>query len=101
MSSKILKRYDIRVDNKFIVHVNIPSYTALLKNYDNTSSFYSRDINAKLVDYLLECAGESGNRNSFVIRFDLPENIKSETEAGDIRVKLNIKGKIPLGQKLA
>lgn len=80
----ILKRYDMTVDNKFIVHANIPSYTALFENYDYTSSFYKRDINEKLVDYLLECAEEIGNRNSFVIRFDLPEKEKSETEEGDI-----------------
>ena len=43
-------RYDITVDNKFIVHANIPSYTALFENYDYTSSFYKHDINEKLVD---------------------------------------------------
>jgi len=68
------------VDNKFIVHANIPSHTALFENCDYTSSFYMRDINEKLVDYHLECAGESGNRNAFVNRFDLPENTKSETD---------------------
>lgn len=72
------------VDNKFIVHANIPSYAALFENYDYTSSFYKRDINEKLVDYLLECAGEIGNRNSFVIRFDLPGKEKSEIAEGDI-----------------
>jgi hypothetical protein len=101
MSSKILKRYDITVDNKFIVHANIPSYTALFENDDYKSSFYKRDINEKRVDYLLECAREVGTRIAFVIWFDLPENKKLETEAGDIRVKRNIEGKIPLGQKLA
>ena len=83
-TSDILKRYDMTVDNKFIVHANIPSYAALFENYDYTSSFYKRDINEKLVDYLLECAGEIGNRNSFVIRFDLPGKEKSEREEGDI-----------------
>jgi hypothetical protein len=82
--SDILKRYDMTVDNKFIIHANIPSYAALFEKYDYTSSFYKRDINEKLVDYLLECAGEIGNRNSAVIRFDLPEKEKSETEEGDI-----------------
>ena len=72
------------VDNKFIVHANIPTYTALFENYDYTSSFYKRDINEKLVDYLLECAQEIGHKNEFVIRFDLPKKIKSETEEGDI-----------------
>ncbi len=72
------------VDNKFIVHANIPSYAALFENYDYTSSFYKRDINEKLVDYLLECAGEIGNGNAFVIRFDLPEKEKSENEESDI-----------------
>jgi len=36
------------------------------------------------VDYLLESVEEIGNRNFFVIRFDLPEKEKSETEEGDI-----------------
>lgn len=72
------------VDNKFIVHANIPSYAALFENYDYTSSFYKRDINEKLVDYLLECAKEIGHRNAFVIRFVLPHKEKSETEEGDI-----------------
>jgi hypothetical protein len=30
------------------VHANIPSYAALFKNYDYTSSFYKRDANEKL-----------------------------------------------------
>jgi len=83
-SQDILKRYDMTVDNKFIVHANIPSYTALFENYDHTSSFYKRDINEKLAEYLMECALEIGTRNDFVIRFDLPEEKKSETEEADI-----------------
>ncbi len=77
-NSDILKRYDMTVDHKFIVHANIPSYAALFENYDYTSSFYKHDINEKLVDYLMECAQEIGTRNVFVIRFDLPEREKSD-----------------------
>ena len=80
----ILKRYDMTVDNKFIIHANIPSYAALFENYDYTSSFYKRDLNQKLVEYLAECAHEIGNRNAFVIRFDLPLKEKSEAEENDI-----------------
>lgn len=46
--SDILKRFDMTMDNKFIVHANIPSYAALFENYDYTSSFYKRDVNARL-----------------------------------------------------
>jgi len=83
-NSEILKRYDMTLDNKFIVHANIPSYAALFEDYDYTSSFYKRDLNEKLIDYLLECAREIGNKNAFVLRFDLPENEKMESEEGDI-----------------
>jgi len=30
------------VDNKFIVHANIPSHTALFENYDYSSSFQTQ-----------------------------------------------------------
>ena len=83
-SQDILKRYDMTVDNRFIVHANIPSYAALFENYDYTTSFYKRDVNTKLAEYLTECAWEIGSRNDFVIRFDLPEEEKSETEETDI-----------------
>ena len=82
-TSDILKRYDMTTDNKFIIRANIPSYASLFEDYDYTSSFYKRDLNEKLVDYLLECAQEIGNRNEFVIHFDLPATVKSETEEGD------------------
>ena len=83
-SQDILKRYDLTVDNKFIVHANVPSYAALFENYDYTSSFYKRDVNEKLAEYLILCAQEIGNRNDFVIRFDLPQDEKSEAEEADI-----------------
>jgi len=83
-SQDILKRYDMTVDNRFIVHANIPSYTALFENYDYTSSFYKRDVNEKLAEYLTDCTREIGSRNDVVIRFDLPEEGRSETEEADL-----------------
>jgi len=34
MNSEVLKRYDMTVDNKFIISVSVPDYKALFENYD-------------------------------------------------------------------
>ena len=84
MDPEILKRYDMTVDNKFIVPVNLSDYSALYEQYDYFSSFYKRDLNQKLVEYLFYCARELGSRNDFVIRVDLPVAEKSEPDENDI-----------------
>ena len=84
MDPEILKRYDMSVDNKFIVPVSLPDYSALYEEYDYISSFYKRDLNQKLVKYLLYCAREIGNRNDFILRIDLPIVKKSESDENDI-----------------
>ena len=84
MNSKILDRYDITSDNRFIINVNIPSPDELFEKYDENASFYKKDLNAKLEKYLLDCAEEIGVKNSFIIRIDLPEDQAKETDEGDI-----------------
>lgn len=84
MDPEILKRYDLTVDNKFIVPVSLPDYSALYEKYDYISSFYKRDLNQKLVEYLLYCARELGSRNDFILRIDLPVAQKSEPDETDI-----------------
>jgi len=88
MDAEILKRYDMTVDNKFIVPVSLPDYSALYEKYDSISSFYKRDLNHKLVEYLLYCARELGYRNDYILRFDLPAARKSETAENDIVLSL-------------
>jgi len=39
MNSKILDRYDIASDNRFIIDVNIPSPDELFEKYDENASF--------------------------------------------------------------
>lgn len=84
MDPEILKRYDLTVDNKFIVPVSLPDYSALYEKYDYISSFYKRDLDQKLVEYLLFCARELGRRNDFILRIDLPVAQKSEPDEDDI-----------------
>jgi hypothetical protein len=84
MDPEILKRYDMTVDNKFIVPVSLPDYRALYEKYDYISTFYKRDLNQELVEYLFYCAREIGRRNDFIIRIDLPVAQKSEPDENDI-----------------
>ncbi|CAB1059136.1 hypothetical protein D1BOALGB6SA_3894 [Olavius sp. associated proteobacterium Delta 1] len=84
MDPEILKRYDLTVDNQFIVPVNLPDYSALYEKFDYFSSFYKRDLNQKLVEYLLYCARELGSRNDFILRIDLPVVKKSEPDENDM-----------------
>ena len=84
MNSEVLKRYDMTVDNKFIISVSIPNYKAIFQNYDFTASFYKRDLNENLVAHIFECVEEIGPQNDFLIRFDLPVNQKSASEENDI-----------------
>ena len=84
MTSDILQRYDMTVDNKFIVPAGVPDYKALYEVYDYSSSFYKRDLNEDLVQYFFECAEEIGVNNDFIIRFDIPEDQKSKSEENDI-----------------
>ena len=84
MASDSLQRYDMTVDNKFIVPAGVPDFRALYENYDYASSFYKRDLNEDLVNYFFDCAEEIGIQNEFIIRFDIPENEKSKSEENDI-----------------
>lgn len=40
VGSKIIDRYDITPDNRFIIDVNIPGPDALFEKYDENASFY-------------------------------------------------------------
>jgi hypothetical protein len=72
------------VDNKFIIAVSIPDYKAVFQNFDFTTAFYKRDLNDKLVQHIFECVAEIGVQNDFIIRFDLSQNQRSESEENDI-----------------
>ena len=67
MNSKILDRYDITSDNRFIIDVNIPSPEELFEKYDENASFYKKDLNARFEEYLLACAEEIGLKNKFFL----------------------------------
>jgi len=84
MNSKILDRYDITSDNRFIIDVNIPSPDELFEKYDENASFYKKDLNARFEKCLLECVDEIGLRNNFIIRIGLPEDRAKETDEGHI-----------------
>lgn len=84
MDPEILKRYDMTLDHKFIVPVSLPDYRALYEKYDYISTFYKRDLNQELVEYLFYCAREIGRRNDFIIRIDLPVAQRSEPDENDI-----------------
>ena len=68
MNSKILDRYEITSDNRFIIDVNIPRPDKLFEKYDYKASFYKKDLNARFEEYLLECVGEIWLKNNFIIR---------------------------------
>lgn len=84
MDSKIIDRYDITPDNRFIIDVNIPGPDELFEKYDENASFYKKDLNARFEDYLLACVDEIGLKNNFIIRLGLPEEQAKATDEGDI-----------------
>jgi|GEM_PF-6069830 len=84
MDSKIIDRYDITPDNRFIIDVNIPGPDELFEKYDENASFYKKDLNARFEDYLLACVDEIGLKNNFIIRLGLPEDQAKATDEGDI-----------------
>jgi len=84
MNSKILDRYEITSDNRFIIDVNIPSPDELFEKYDENASFYKKDLNARFEEYLLACVDEIGLRNKFIIRIGLPEDKAKAADEGDI-----------------
>jgi hypothetical protein len=84
MDSKILDRYDITSDNRFIIDVRIPYPDELFEKYDENASFYKKDLNARLEGYLLDCVDEIGLKNKFIIRIGLPEDQANDTDEGDI-----------------
>jgi len=84
MNSKILDRYDITSDNRFIIDVTIPGPDELFEKYDESASFYKKDLNARFEEYLLACAEEIGLKNNFIICIGLPEDQAKETDEGDI-----------------
>ena len=84
MNSKILDRYDITSDNRFIIDVNIPTPDELFEQYDYNASFYKKDLNTRFEEYLLECVNEIGLKNKYIIRIALPEEQVKKTDEGDI-----------------
>jgi hypothetical protein len=84
MNSKILDRYEITSDNRFIIDVNIPGPDELFEKYDENASFYKKDLNTRFENYLLDCADEIGLKNNFIIRIGLPEDQATKTDEGDI-----------------
>lgn len=84
MNSRILDRYDITADNRFIIDVNIPDPDEIFEKYDENASFYKKDLNPRFEDYLLACVDEIGLKNSFILRIGLPEDQAKETDEGDI-----------------
>ena len=84
MNSKILDRYDITSDNRFIIDVTIPEPEELFEKYDESASFYKKDLNARFEEYLLACVDEIGLKNNFIIRIGLPKDMEKGTDEGDI-----------------
>ncbi len=84
MNSKILDRYEITSDNRFIIDVNIPNSGELFETYDKNASFYKKDLNPKFEEYLLDCVHEIGLKNNFIIRICLPEDQAEITDEGEI-----------------
>ncbi len=84
MNSKILDRYEITSDNRFIIDVNIPKPDELFETYDENASFYKKDLNPRFEEYLLDCVHEIGLKNNFIIRIGLPEDQSEKTDEGEI-----------------
>jgi len=84
MDSKIIDRYDITSDNRFIIDVTIPGPHELFEKYDENASFYKKDLNPRFEQYLLDCVQEIGLKNKLSIRIGLPENQVDKTDEGDI-----------------
>jgi len=84
MDSKILDRYDITSDNRFVIDVKIPDPDELFEKYDENASFYKKDLNDRFEEYLLDCVDEIGLKNRFIIRICLPEDQAKETDEGNI-----------------
>jgi len=84
MDSKILDRYELTSDNRFIIDVSIPKPDELFETYDENASFYKKDLNPRFEEYLLDCVHEIGLKNNFFIRIGLPENQSEKTDEGEI-----------------
>ena len=84
MDSKILDRYDITSDNRFIIDVKIPGPDEVFEKYDENAFFYKKDLNNRFETYLLDCVNEIGLKNRFIIRIGLPEDQAKETDEVDI-----------------
>ena len=84
MNSKILDRYEITSDNRFIIDVNIPEPDELFETYDENASFYKKDLNPRFEGYLLDCVQEIGLKNKFIIRIGLPKVQAEKTDEGEI-----------------
>jgi len=84
MDSKILDRYDITSDNRFVIDVKIPDPDELFEKYDENASFYKKDLNDRFEEYLLDCVDEIGLKNRFIISICLPEDQAKETDEGNI-----------------
>lgn len=83
----ILTRYACTETGEIIVDVSASRVQDLYNDFDKKAPYIKKDLEGELVEYLLGCAREIGNKD-FIIRFNLDEPIEKEAGA---RVKKSVR----------
>lgn len=82
----ILDRYDRTKDGKFLIDITTDRIEDLYNNFDKTATYFKKDLDQDLVDFIVDSANEIG-KETFVLQFQLNQlNEKTPIE----RVKTSI-----------
>ena len=71
LKEEISNRYECLPGGKLSIDVSVGRIEELFEDFDSAASYVKKDLDQDLVEYLIECVREIGNRD-FVIRINLP-----------------------------
>ena len=77
MKEDISNRYESLPSGQLSIDVSVGRIGELFEDFDSAASYVKKDLDQDLVEYLIECVREIGNRD-FVIRINLPQHVETK-----------------------
>jgi hypothetical protein len=75
LKEDISNRYESLPGGQLSIDVSVGRIEELFEDFDSAASYVKKDLDQDLVEYLIECVREIGNRD-FVIRINLPQHVQ-------------------------
>lgn len=87
MTVPLVERYERLADGRVVIDVSAERVEDLYNDFDKVAPYAKKDLDQELVDYLIDCAREIGNR-PFLIRLNFNHPPEKERE-GRVRKSID------------